>query len=60
MKILTEAWQKLNTKYQVKQTFDYSLKDILGDVEKISDWTLRGLPNESMSYENMIIIDETI
>ena len=29
-------------------------------MEKISDWTLRGLPNESMSYENMIIIDETI
>lgn len=60
IKILTEEWQKLNAKYQVKQTYDYSLKEILGDVEKISDWTLRGLPNENMSYENMIIIDETI
>ena len=32
----------------------------MGDVEKISDWTLRGLPNENTAYENMIIIDETI
>ena len=39
---------------------DFSLKEILGDVEKISDWALRGLPNETTSYENMIIMDETI
>ena len=44
----------------MKQTYDFNLKDILGDVEKISDWTIRGLPNENMAFENMIIIDETI
>lgn len=60
IKILTDTWQKLNAKYQLKYTFDFVLKDILGDVEKISDWSLRGLPNENMAYENMIIIDETI
>ena len=32
----------------------------MGDVEKISDWALRGLPDETMAYENMIILDETI
>lgn len=47
-------------KYQIKQTYEFSLKEMLGDVEKISDWTIRGLPNENMTYENMIIIDETI
>ena len=59
MKILADIWQPLNKKYQLKQTIDFNLKDILGEVEKISDWTIRGLPNENMAYENMIIIDET-
>jgi len=35
------------------------LKEILGNVEKISDWTINGLPNETTAYENMIIVDET-
>ena len=59
-KILTDQWQKIVAKYQIKQTEDFNLKEILGDVEKITDWTLRELPNESLAYENMIIIDETI
>ena len=44
----------------MKQTFDFNLKEILGDVEKISEWTIKGLPNENMAFENMIIIDETM
>ena len=50
----------LNQKYQVKQTFNFNLKEILGDVEQISEWTIRGLPNENMAFENMIIINETV
>ena len=60
LRILTDAWQKLSDKYQLKYTADFSLKAALGDVEKLSDWALRGLPNENTAYENMIIIDETI
>ena len=59
-KILVDQWQKIVRKYQIKQTDNFSLKETLGDVETISDWTIGGLPNESMAYENMIIIDETI
>ena len=33
LKVLTETWQMLNQKYQVKQTLDFNLKEILGDVE---------------------------
>ena len=59
-RILQDSWQKLNERYQIKQTLDFSLKEILGNVERISEWTLGGLPSENVSFENMIIIDETI
>ena len=31
---------------------------MLGNIEKISDWKLYGLPDENTAYENMIIMDE--
>ena len=60
LKALHDTWQKLNSKYQIRYSFDFSLKETLGDVESIADWTIRGLPNETTAYENMIIIEETI
>ena len=60
LKVLQDTWQKLNEKYHIKFTPDFTLKEILGDEEKISEWTIRGLPNETTAYENMIIIDETV
>lgn len=59
IKVLTETWSKLTEKYQIKFSSDFMLRSALGDIEKTSDWTLRGLPNENSAYENMIIIDET-
>ena len=45
--------------YKIKSTPMFSLKEILGNVEDITRWTLNGLPKENVSFENMIIIDET-
>lgn len=59
LKVVTESWFKLAEKYQIKFSYDFNLKQTLGDIEKISDWTLHGLPNELTAYENMIIMDET-
>ena len=59
VKILQDTWQKLCGKYKCKYSFYFMLKEILGNVEKISDWTINGLPNETTAYENMIIVDET-
>ena len=60
LKVLQDTWMKLNKRYQIKFTPNFSLKEVLGDEEKISEWTVLGLPNETTAYENMIIIDETV
>ena len=46
-------------RYSIKHTSHFNLKDILGEEEAIAEWTINGLPNENVSFENMIIIAET-
>ena len=58
-RILREQWTKLVQRYRIKHTSHFNLKDILGDEEHMAEWTINGLPNENVSFENMIIIDET-
>ena len=50
---------KLIQRYGIKHTSHFNLKDALGDEELIAEWTINGLPNENVSFENMIIIEET-
>jgi dynein heavy chain, axonemal len=57
--ILREKWQPLVGKYKIKHSPDFSLKNIIGDEEVIANWTIQGLPNENVSFENMIIMQET-
>ena len=59
LKILEESWTKLVDKYKIRHSSEFSLKEIIGNSEHIAEWTLRGLPNENVSFENMIIIEET-
>jgi len=59
MKIMRETWQPLISAYQIKQTTNFSLKEILGEVNQLAEWGINGLPNENVSYENMIIIEES-
>ena len=36
LKVVTESWFKLAEKYQIKFSYDFNLKQTLGDIEKIS------------------------
>jgi len=60
LKIVTETWEKLTFKYRIKTSEDFKLKAILGEEEKLSDWAIGGLPNETTAFENMIIVEETM
>jgi dynein heavy chain len=56
---IRDSWSKLIGRYGIKSSAHFSLKDVLGNEELIADWTINGLPNENVSFENMIIIEET-
>ena len=58
-KILKEKWMKFVKKYQIEYTYNFILKDIVGNEEKVTDWIIKGLPNEQVSIENMIIMNES-
>lgn len=58
-KIMSQTWMPLAAQFNIRVTPNFNLKEILGDVEKLADWGLKGLPNTLLSYENMIIIEET-
>jgi dynein heavy chain len=58
-KIIKEKWMKFVKKYQIEYTYNFVLKDIVGNEEKITDWIIKGLPNERASIENMIIMNES-
>ena len=58
-RVLRETWTKLIQRYGIRYTTHFNLKDVLGDEEVMAEWTINGLPNENVSFENMIIIEET-
>ena len=58
-KILKEKWMKFVKKYQIEYTYNFVLKDIVGNEEKVTDWIIKKLLNERLSIENMIIINES-
>jgi hypothetical protein len=37
----------------------FDLRQTVGDVEQMQAWELQGIPNDSVSYENMIILEAT-
>ena len=44
------------TPLQVPCSDKFSLREVLGDAVKIRDWNIDGLPNDSFSIDNGIII----
>lgn len=45
-------------KYQIEFSYNYSLKGVIGDEEEVTDWLIKGLPNEQVCVDNMIIMSE--
>jgi dynein heavy chain len=52
-------WQKLVIKFQIHATPNFNLSEILGNEEKLADWQINGIPQDGISVDNMIIIEET-
>ena len=50
-----QTFLELCIKYQINVTKDFSLQKIMCDVVQIRQWTMSGLPNDSVSIENAIM-----
>jgi hypothetical protein len=52
-------WQKLVIKFQIHATPNFNLSEVLGDEKQLADWQMNGIPQDGISVDNMIIIEET-
>lgn len=53
--ILTKQWSEMVIKHKIPHTEGLTVLSMLGDSSEISEWTLKGLPNDELSIENAII-----
>ena len=53
---LVESWQTTLTESKVPHTEGANLFSILGDPVKIRNWQIAGLPRDTLSVENGIIV----
>lgn len=51
-----EAWVELCTKLEIVCTKDFQLRDVLGVPVLIRSWNIFGLPTDSFSVDNGIIV----
>ncbi|XP_043277906.1 dynein axonemal heavy chain 7-like [Venturia canescens] len=51
-----ESWVSLCTSLEVVCTQDFQLRDVLGDAVLIRSWIISGLPSDSFSIDNGIIV----
>ena len=53
---LVQEWQKELTAYNVPHTSNANLVSILSDPVKIRNWQIAGLPRDTLSVENGVIV----
>ena len=51
-----ETWVSLCTSLNVFCTYDFQLRDVLGDPVLIRSWNIAGLPSDFFSVDNGIIV----
>lgn len=49
-------WVQLCKNYEVPSSSKFSLVDTLGDPVKIREWSIAGLPNDSFSVDNGVMV----
>jgi dynein heavy chain len=54
----TVAWKKLCEDSGIPASESFKLVKVLGDPVKIRDWTIDGLPNDSFSIDNAIVMSK--
>ena len=52
----TKQWSKLLKDHNIPCSSDFSLGSVLGEQVKIRQWNIAGLPTDSFSVDNGIII----
>jgi dynein heavy chain len=71
-KAVQEMWMDTFRQFQVDYTLNFSLKEVVANTgqksenptetgvfeEDVTDWLIKGLPNEQACVENMIIMEE--
>lgn len=55
--MITNEWKILCNELKIPSSSSYSLIDILGVSFKIQNWNINGLPMDSFSIDNAIIMD---
>lgn len=54
----TQQWVKLCKEQKIPCSDVFKLATVLGEPVKIRDWTIDGLPNDSFSIDNGIIVSK--
>ena len=54
-----QTWGTMMKKYNIQSSADVSLKEILGNQVKISEWASQGLPSDEVCIENAIILENS-
>ncbi|OHT12762.1 Dynein heavy chain family protein [Tritrichomonas foetus] len=55
--LLIDEWKEFLNSEQIKFSNNFSISSALGNDPTIRDWIVRGLPNDSHSIENALIIE---
>jgi dynein heavy chain, axonemal len=59
-RLVTGSWRELIAQTSsIPASPHFDLRDAIGDVERIQRWQLCGIPNDSVSTENMILLEVT-
>ena len=56
---ITNEWIEKNVSMNIPGSETYSLLTVLGDPVKIREWNIQGLPSDSFSIENGIVVKNT-
>merc|ERR1719160_1097940 len=57
--VAQKKWVELLTKLQIPARKTFSLQDVIGDQVKIRQWVIDKLPNDALSIDNGIILDNS-
>jgi len=56
---LLRRWQTYCVKNKIPYSHDFTVENVLGDPVEIREWQIQGLPGDSLSIENGLIVTNT-
>ena len=58
-RVVKKSWRGIVMKQDILVGEKISLKETIGNPQQLQNWVLKGIPSDNVSFENMIIIDES-